>query len=92
MSKGKIVAEGIPRELIEKQVRRYALEIRDAEDVELRGGENILSTRRGTAHVYFAEDAELLTPLIHHYGNRPVLLRPSNLEDVFLQLVEEGSE
>jgi len=87
MSQGKIVAEGVPSELIKANVRRYALEIREAEDVPLKQfDENILAVRRGTAHLYFAENTQFLTPLMDSYGTRPMLLRPSNLEDVFLQI------
>ena len=89
MAHGKIVAEGVPRELIAEKARQYALEVREADfpphhDTDA----NILSVRRGTTHLYFAETPEILTPLMHHYGARSMLLRPSNLEDVFLQLVE----
>lgn len=89
MSRGKIVAEGVPSELIKAQVSRYALEIREAEDVPLRQAEeNILAVQRGTVHLYFAENTQLLTPLMNAYGTRPMLLRPSNLEDVFLQIAD----
>jgi lipooligosaccharide transport system ATP-binding protein len=87
MSHGKIVAEGVPSELIKTNVRRYALEIREAEDIPLKQiDDNILAVRRGTTHLYFAENTQLLTPLMSFYGSRPMLLRPSNLEDVFLQI------
>lgn len=87
MSHGKIVAEGVPSELIKEKVSRYALEIREAGDAPLKQtGEKILAVRRGTVHLYFAENTQLLTPLMNLYGSRPMLLRPSNLEDVFLQI------
>ncbi|HEX8371091.1 MAG TPA: ABC transporter ATP-binding protein [Pyrinomonadaceae bacterium] len=87
MSHGKIVAQGVPSELIKANVRRYALEIREAENIPLKQtDETILAVRRGTAHLYFAENTQLLTPLMNLYGTRPMLLRPSNLEDVFLQI------
>lgn len=89
MSRGKIVAEGVPSDLIRAKVSRYALEIREAEGVSLnRSEENILAVQRGTAHLYFAENTQLLTPLMNLYGSRPMLLRPSNLEDVFLQIAD----
>lgn len=89
MSRGKIVAEGVPRELIEARVRRYALEIRQAQDVRLvRTGDEALAVQRGTTHIYFAENTQILAPLMNEYGSRPMLLRPSNLEDVFLQIAE----
>jgi lipooligosaccharide transport system ATP-binding protein len=89
MSHGKIVAEGIPSELIKAKVRRYALEIREAGGVSLvQSDENIMAVQRGTAHLYFAENTQVLTPLMNRYGSRPMLLRPSNLEDVFLQIAD----
>lgn len=91
MSLGKIVAEGSPRELIEARAKAYALEVREAGDVPLQTVDlSITAVRRGTAHVYFASTAEALTPFIPAYGSRPVILRPSNLEDVFLQVAERS--
>jgi lipooligosaccharide transport system ATP-binding protein len=89
MSQGKIVAEGVPRELIVEKVKNYALEVRGI-DLPLisKSGNGILTVKRGTTHLYFAETPEILTPLMQHFGSRPMLLRPSNLEDVFLQLVD----
>src|SRR5215213_2653326 len=87
MSQGKIVAEGVPSELIFEKAKNYALEIREVENCNLKQfDENILAVRRGTAHLYFAENTQFLTPLMDSYGTRPMLLRPSNLEDVFLQI------
>lgn len=89
MAQGKIVAEGVPGELIEKYVKRYALEIREADTMPLlKTDQNILASRRGSTHLYFAENPDELTTLIGSYGRRKILLRPSNLEDVFLNLVE----
>lgn len=89
LSHGKIVVEGAPREIIEQRVKKFALEIRGAESVEPQAtGSNVIFQKRGTAHLYFAESAEELTPFIHFYGSRQIILRPANLEDVFLQSVE----
>jgi lipooligosaccharide transport system ATP-binding protein len=89
MAQGKVVAEGIPGELISKNVKRYALEIREADSAPLlETNKNILSSKRGSTHFYFAENPDELTPLIDSYGTRTVLLRPSNLEDVFLNLIK----
>lgn len=89
MAQGKIVAEGVPDELIRKNVKRYALEIREAHSLPLlETNKNILTAKRGATHFYFAENPDELTPLIDSFGTRTVLLRPSNLEDVFLNLVE----
>lgn len=89
MAHGKIIADGIPNELIKKTLKKFALEIREAFELDATNGENILFSKRGSAHLYFADDTETLTSLMPSYGTRPMLLRPTNLEDVFLQLVEK---
>jgi lipooligosaccharide transport system ATP-binding protein len=90
MSHGSIVAEGVPKELIGERAKSYALEVREAADIPLQVTEsNISGSLRGNTHVYFADAAEQLTPLMAAYGSRPMLLRPSNLEDVFLQITGE---
>jgi lipooligosaccharide transport system ATP-binding protein len=89
MAHGKIIAEGIPRDLIYEKVKRYALEVREANALPLqKTNANFIAVKRGTAHLYFAENADQLTLLMQSYGSRPMLLRPSNLEDVFLQLLD----
>lgn len=91
MAQGKIVAEGLPKELIQKQIKNYVLEVREADPLALiETNHGIKSTRRGTAHLYFAEKAEDLTFLMQNYGTRPMFLRPSNLEDLFLQLTDNN--
>lgn len=89
MAHGKIIVEGLPQKIIADKVKNYALEVREAENVELQNVGGILSQARGLAHVYFAETMEQLTPLMKRYGSRQMILRPSNLEDVFLQLIEK---
>lgn len=87
MSRGKIIAEGAPRRIIEENVKKFALEIRDVGMMDLFNvSERILARKRGAAHIYFADSAEELTPLMNSYNSGQVHLRPSNLEDVFLQL------
>lgn len=89
LSHGKIIAEGVPRTIIEERVKKFALEIREANGLEpLIKNSKILFQKRGNSHLYFAETVEELTILINMYGNRQILLRPSNLEDVFLKLIE----
>jgi lipooligosaccharide transport system ATP-binding protein len=88
---GRILAEGSPRELIHARVSRYALEVRDVDSLPLTDvSTQVSAVLRGGAHFYFAPAPELLTPLMKRYEGRRVLLRPSNLEDVFLQLVGDG--
>jgi lipooligosaccharide transport system ATP-binding protein len=89
---GRILATGTPRELVLAKVSRYALEVRDVGDLPLvatTGG--IAAVRRNNAHFYFAPEAEMLTSLMHKYEGRRLMIRLSNLEDVFLQLVSDES-
>jgi len=89
MSHGKIVVEGVPKEIIEEKVKRFALEIREIDSLDLQStSKEIIAQKRGSAHVYFAETAEELTTLMKKYGSRQMILRPSNLEDVFLQITD----
>lgn len=89
MARGKIAVEGEPRRIIEEKVKTFALEVREADSVELLAvDKNILAQRRGLSHLYFADTAEELAPLMNFYGRRQMTLRPSNLEDVFLQYTE----
>jgi lipooligosaccharide transport system ATP-binding protein len=93
MDQGRILASGTPREMVESSVSRYALEVRDCEGRALQEGlEGVMSISRGGAHLYFAADPERLAPLMKYYEGYRLLLRPSNLEDVFLQLVAPEEE
>lgn len=90
---GKILASGTPRDLVLSRVSRYALEVRDVGDMALRPTQNgITAETRNNAHFYFAAEAELLTPIMKEYEGRRRMIRLSNLEDVFLQLVSENEE
>lgn len=89
MSHGTIVIEGVPAQIIDEKVKTFALEVRDASSFELQKvGENIIAQKRGSVHLYFAQTPEELTIFMNYYGTRQMLLRPSNLEDVFLQIAE----
>jgi lipooligosaccharide transport system ATP-binding protein len=88
---GKILAAGTPSDLVLSRVSRFALEVRDVGDLPLRPTQNgISSVTRNNAHFYFAADADLLTPLMKEYEGRRRMIRLSNLEDVFLQLVSDN--
>jgi lipooligosaccharide transport system ATP-binding protein len=88
---GHILASGKPRDLVLSKVSRYALEVRDVGDLPLHETQNgISAVARNNAHFYFAADADTLTPLMKTYDGRRRMIRLSNLEDVFLQLVGES--
>ncbi|HMH45097.1 MAG TPA: ABC transporter ATP-binding protein [Pyrinomonadaceae bacterium] len=91
MDRGHILASGTPRELVLSRVSRYALEVRDVGDLPLQtSGNGINAVARNNAHFYFAAEAETLTPLMKEYEGRRRMIRLSNLEDVFLQLVGDN--
>ena len=91
MDHGQILASGTPRDLVLAKVSRYALEVRDVGDLRLHPTSNgISAVARHNAHYYFAADAETLTPLMKQYEGRRRMIRLSNLEDVFLQLVSDN--
>ena len=93
IDRGRILATGAPRDLVLSKVSRYALEVRDVGDLPLRAPlHNISAVARNNAHFYFAAEAETLTPLMHDYEGRRRMIRLSNLEDVFLQLVSDNEE
>jgi lipooligosaccharide transport system ATP-binding protein len=89
ITRGQVVAEGTPRDLISRSVPAYALEVRDAaglrepDDLDPR----VRRVGRAGARIYFADSPEQLAPVMKLYEGRRVLLRPSNLEDVFLDLL-----
>jgi lipooligosaccharide transport system ATP-binding protein len=91
IDRGEILASGTPRDLVLAKVSRYALEVRDVGDLPLHQTfDGITAVTRNNAHFYFAPDAETLTPLMKEYEGRRRMIRLSNLEDVFLQLVDDN--
>ena len=91
MDHGHILASGTPRELVLSKVSRYALEVRDVGDLPLHtAGNGVTGVARSGAHFYFAAEAETLTPIMKDYEGRRRMIRLSNLEDVFLQLVSDN--
>jgi lipooligosaccharide transport system ATP-binding protein len=93
MDKARIVAEGSPRELIERHSSREVTELRFAPDVadSLDGQLDSLGER--VEHLpdrllVYASDGEAVAQAVHDRGLRPesVLVRRSTLEDVFLRL------
>lgn len=90
MTHGKITVEGTPRQIIREQVKKFVLEIRQTDaSAGQTVSENVIFRKRGSTHLYFADTSEELTALMAHYGTRRMFLRPSNLEDVFLEVQEE---
>ncbi len=93
IDQGRILATGAPRDLVLARVSRYALEVRDVGNLPLQAtGNRVTAVARNNAHLYFAAAPELLTPVMKCYEGRRQLIRLSNLEDVFLQLVGDNEE
>ena len=94
MDKARIVAEGSPRELIERYSTREVTELRFPVGVQetLNGQLEGLGADR-VEHLpdrvlLYADDGEAVVAAAHNQGLRPeaVLVRRSSLEDVFLRL------
>ena len=93
MDKAKIVAEGSPRQLIERYSTKEVTELRFPPDVEdgLDGKLDGLAERierLADRVLLYADDGEAVAVAAHERGLRPdtVLVRRSTLEDVFLRL------
>jgi lipooligosaccharide transport system ATP-binding protein len=94
MDKAKIVAEGSPRELIDRYASREVTELRfpvgvqeTLTDEQFHGiGERI--DRLPDRVLVYSDDGEAVSVAVHERGLRPetVLVRRSSLEDVFLRL------
>lgn len=89
--RGQIIAGGAPSELIGENVSAYALEVREAGTRPLLTdfAEGVRAVERAGAHIYFADSPEKLSTLLKLYEGSRVILRPSNLEDVFLDVLKE---
>jgi lipooligosaccharide transport system ATP-binding protein len=97
MDKARIVAEGSPRQLIERYSTREVTELRfdpdtqDKLDGQLEGALQGLATRIERLPdrvLVYTDDGEAAAGAVHERGLRPetVLVRRSTLEDVFLRL------
>ena len=93
MDKGKIAAEGSPRELIERYSPREVVELRFAVGVQA----EVIDQLRDAAIrleelpdrvLLYTDDADATTAEVHRRGLEPetVVARRSSLEDVFLRL------
>jgi len=93
MSEGRAVCEGSPRELIEARLARETVELdctSQEEHALLDGyGDTSARLRSGDRLMLYADDATPLVQWIHERDGgdrRPLIVRPTNLEDVFLQV------
>lgn len=99
MSRGRVIAEGAPRELISGFLAREAVEF-DATLAEERGlfsrsDENPHRLRVGNRTVLYVDDAARLIERLQArewLERRAVVVRPTNLEDVYLALTGTSLE
>jgi lipooligosaccharide transport system ATP-binding protein len=93
MDRGRIVAEGSPRSLIEQHSTREVLELRfevgcnEGRDGDLAGIGDRIETLPDRVLLY-VHDGESALGEVHRRGHDPLgsLIRRSSLEDVFLRL------
>ncbi len=100
MHEGVILAEGSPQQLIEKYVPPYAIEVHlplaelpeGLEDKVTEWGGQAVQVVDGL--FFYAADGEALWQNLDSWGlpRHACLLRPANLEDVFLKLTGTGGE
>jgi lipooligosaccharide transport system ATP-binding protein len=99
LADGRIVARGAPADLIRELLAPQALELAVPESDEpavLRGLDGVRRLRAGRRLVLYVPDAGGLLETLRHRGAtgdpRAVVVRPANLEDVFLALTGTGLE
>lgn len=93
MAEGHAISDGAPGELIDRYLKREAVELdcTESDEAQLFGASpNGLKTlRAGNRLMVFADDvAPLINRIRRHDGGdrRPIIVRPANLEDVFLSV------
>jgi lipooligosaccharide transport system ATP-binding protein len=95
MDSGKIVDIDTPRALIDKHVPGYVSVYGLEHEAHVDGWVKEFPTlrkHRDSSMLYLvAPTLELLTSLTKREGRQPQLLRPANLEDVFLWITNQGS-
>jgi lipooligosaccharide transport system ATP-binding protein len=101
IDQGKAMIEGAPSDLIEQQLAREAVEVDCTEQEELTlfgklvddGGNGLKRLRAGNRVMLFTDDSTTLVERIHQAdggARRPFVVRPANLEDVFLSITGTG--
>lgn len=96
---GRAISEGAPRELIETHLAREAIELECATQDEAALVDGMpgagLRVRAGDRLMIYADDSSEVVDWVHARDGgerRPLTIRPTNLEDVFLSLTGTSLE
>ncbi len=99
MAEGRILADGSPTELILEHLHRQAIEIdcssEDAERLRPRLPEHTRIIRAGGRSILFVDEAESVLSILDSAGVDEIhgrIIRPTNLEDLFLHLTGTSLE
>jgi lipooligosaccharide transport system ATP-binding protein len=90
MDGGRIIAEGSPRELVERVVGAHVVEVEDRkgarECVEELAAARDFEAHGGVLHVSTEEPQQVITAILARCGDVNASVRRATLEDVFLRL------
>ncbi len=94
MDNGRIIAEGKPRDLVEKKIEGGVLEIVTNDDVisylEKNHGQLHFERVENKIHIFSKDPDGLLRDLVTRFRIESTLVRKATLEDVFLELTGRG--
>jgi lipooligosaccharide transport system ATP-binding protein len=90
MDNGKIIEQGIPRELIVKHIGAEVLEVPDREEIKAyiikEFPEAFMETVDERIQVFSARPRGVFDRVMDKFKSRGAIMRDANLEDVFLKL------
>ncbi|TAN50292.1 MAG: ATP-binding cassette domain-containing protein [Methylococcaceae bacterium] len=90
MDHGRILADDTPRALIERHIESHVLEVHGADvanwQATLPDTEGVRSEPLGDSHFYYGDQLQPLVASLDDWPQLRYVLRPANLEDVFLRL------
>jgi lipooligosaccharide transport system ATP-binding protein len=94
MHKGQRIIEGPPRQLLEKNIEKYVLELLDASALQDKFTENtqdqVRIDRSQQVTLLFSNNIEYLKTLAGSMESENYYLRETNLEDLFLKATGRG--
>lgn len=87
MDGGEVLAEGSPREMILKNCPAYYAGVEKSDGEKLKNNNSHLQVKEDAHHYLLSADSlEALTTCFTSNDIKPIFIRPSNLEDVFLKI------